>query len=264
MTASDLKDKIYGWDQVAVWTSLARSGILFGCIIVVFGRYRKLRKQNFVIAIWVLFGITGVVFVVNAIISIKLLNAVQDHDLETARKLKPYWVETVIFYEVTSMSAHWIFAIKYIEVVLKLPLLFASDRRQDDKIEVKRKHISCTILTLNVLFCVIVIAICIVEQLFIYGTWDRDPKLDAVNFLLPSAIILPSVVLLVAVIKLHCIVSKMVSKAVFEKEKLIFVHSLVFGLFCLFSITGILCYELLNTEQKTSENCKVYLVFSGT
>lgn len=239
MTALDFAEKVYKWNKVAIWSAFCRSGVLFGCIFAVFGWNHRLKKQTFVKAIWFLFAVTGVVFLANAIISVKLLDALKELDGETAKKLTPYWIESVIIFEVTGMSAHWIFAIKYVETVLKLPLLFSSGlQRKDDTIFAKRKQIICIIRTLNCIFCMIVLAIMIIEQIIVFSGWERNLNLSFADALLPSAIILPSVVLLVAVIKLRCIVSKLGNKAIFEKEKTILVHSLIFGLFSLFSVAG--------------------------
>ena len=53
------------------------------------------------------------------------------------------------------MGAHWIFAIKYAEVVLNLPLLVFPEKVGD--IKAKLKKISCKVWTLNCFFVLLVL-----------------------------------------------------------------------------------------------------------
>ena len=68
------------------------------------------------------------------------------------------------------MSGHWVFAIKYAEVVLKLPLLVFSETAGD--IKAKMQRISCVIWTLNGLFIAVCLTYTILLQLYIFEVWN--------------------------------------------------------------------------------------------
>ena len=70
-------------------------------------------------------------------------------DVETYKRLLPYLNETYLVQLETAVVADWIFAIKYFEVALKLPLLVHPD---DPSIQAKRAKIKWAIWTLNIVF----------------------------------------------------------------------------------------------------------------
>ena len=56
--------------------------------------------------------------------------------------------------------------------------------------------------------------------------------------------------LLVSVIRVRCTVHKMSNKAIFQKEKVILLHTIIFSLFSIFYITELAMY---NAEQYSED-----------
>lgn len=120
---------------------------------------------------WALFITSGLAF-----IAIDVLQGVQKEallagDMDKYKRLKPYFNESLNISLVTLMAGHWIFAVKYAEVILKLPLLVFPDEMTGN-LKCRMKIISCAIWSLNGFFAAIVIAYTILFQLYIFDVVD--------------------------------------------------------------------------------------------
>ena len=137
----------------------------------------------------------------------------------------------MVFFE-TAVIADWIFAIEYFEVALKLPLLVHPD---DPSIQAKRAKIKWAIWTLNTVFYASVLTYSILLQLYVFSVFDDKDVVNTINYIATVLTFAPTVLLLIAVACVHCVVSKLRSSAaVFEKERLIKIHALLYSLQFLF------------------------------
>ena len=59
----------------------------------------------------------------------------------------------------------------------------------------------------------------------------------------------PTVLLLLAVIKVQCMVSKLRNKAIFQKEKVIMLHTVLFSLYFIFFTLCTVFYNVRNRES---------------
>ena len=167
MTADDLSEMksnliivydYFGWLELAV---------VIVCAIVLFGYYRKLTKPTFVWVMWGLFIVSQVAYLTMAILYNKLEKADDAVDIETYDRLGRFHNEAVTIYTATLMSGHWVFGIKYAEVVLKLPLIVFPESVRD--IQTKLKKISCAIWTLNGINAALICIYILLWQLIIFG-----------------------------------------------------------------------------------------------
>lgn len=91
------------------------------CVVIIFGCYRNVSKPAFV---WVMWAFLTVAAVTNIAETISIqARYVKEDDTEEQELLFAYYNETWSIYFTTFNSGHWVFAIKYLEVVLNLPLL---------------------------------------------------------------------------------------------------------------------------------------------
>ena len=128
------------------------------------------------------------------------------------------------------MSGHWVFGIKYAEVVLKLPLLVFPESVSD--IQTKVKKIPWVVWTLNGSFAALSFIYTLLNQLIIFGVLEYSDIVSTwLNGLTIAMYLSPTVLLLVAVIKVRCMVSKLRNKAILQKEKLILLHTILFSLY---------------------------------
>ena len=74
-------------------------------------------------------------------------------------------------YLVTLMSGHWVFSIKYAEVVLKLPLLIFPEKVSE--INAKIKKISYVVCMLNGFFGALCFTYTVLLQFYFYDDWNR-------------------------------------------------------------------------------------------
>ena len=129
------------------------------------------------------------------------------------------------------MIGHWVFGIKYAEVVLKLPLLVFPEKVSDIQRELKK--ISWAVWTLNGSFAAFIFTFTVLEELYIFGVLEEG-NVNVLTWLNRVIIVLylaPTVLLLVAVIKVRCMVSQLRNKAILQKEKLILNHTILFSLY---------------------------------
>ena len=89
---------------------------------------------------------------------------------ETSDHLYDIHNECYAIYVTTVMSGHWLFGIKYAEVVLKLPLLVFPENVSD--IQTKLKKISCAIWILNGTFAALIFTFTLLLQLLIFGVLE--------------------------------------------------------------------------------------------
>ena len=73
----------------------------------------------------------------------------------------------------------------------------------------------------------------------------------------------PTVLLLVAVIKVRCMVSKLRSKAILQKERLILIHTILFSLTTIFYALSSVALKTENSAQSYSAYCKSFIVQTG-
>ena len=59
----------------------------------------------------------------------------------------------------------------------------------------------------------------------------------------------PTVLLLLAVIKVQCMVSKLRNKAIFQKEKVIMLHTVLFSLYFIFFTLSTVFYNVRDRES---------------
>ena len=148
------------------------SALVFLCIFIIFGWYWRLRKPTFVWVMWGLF-VTSEVFYLAQISTLRQMSKAWDAgDTEKYDHLKKWFNEFVTARSMTLMSGHWVFAIKYAEVVLNLPLLVFTETIKD--IKGKLKRISCAIWTFNGLFAALIFTYTLLMQLYVFGAWKGD------------------------------------------------------------------------------------------
>lgn len=154
----------------------------------------------------------------------------------------------------TLLGGHWVLAIKYMRVILKLPILLFPERVGD--IQARMKKIACTIRTLNSILAALVFAYTLLFQLYIFGVWKGDYSawLTSISIVLT---LLPAVLLLVAVIKVRCMVRMLQSKEIFQKEKIILLHTVIFSLYVLSYIIETVTYPREHSDNTQAE-CKRY------
>ena len=208
-----------------------QAAVMVVCVSILFGCYHKLRKPMFVWVIWALLVVSEL-----AVVAGKVLYMVQLE--ETSDRLSDIHDEEMTLYIATAMSGQWVFGIKYAEVVLKLPLLVFPEKVSDIQRELKK--ISWAVWTLNGSFAALVIIYTLLLQLRIFGVLDGDNSLAWINHLNIVMYILPTVLLLMAVIKVRCMASQLRNKAIFQKEKLILLHTILFTLFVTIYTAGLI------------------------
>lgn len=222
---------IEAWHKAAEYSSYLESAIAVICTIVFFGCYHRLKKPGFVMLMWALLITSQVAFfVVTGIMRMKR-DAKQDGDLAKRDRLQPYLSESLNVYQVALMSGHWVFAVKYAEVVLKLPLLVFAETAGD--IQAALKKIQFVIWILNAFFGAIVVTYTVTLQVYVFKE-EADGDASWLNRLGTLMTIAPIVLLLVAVARVRCMVKKLRNKAIFQKEKLILVHAVLFTLYFIF------------------------------
>ena len=146
------------------------------------------------------------------------------------------YYEFFTIYATALMSGHWVFAIKYIEVVLNLPMLIFPEKV--DNFDTQLKRISRVVRTLNGIFATIILVYIFFMQLYIFGVWAGDKANDCLDILEIAMTLLPTVVLLAAVIKVRCMFRKLRNKVILQKETVILIHTVLFSLYFLLSIMG--------------------------
>ena len=170
------------------------------CSIVLFGWYRRLSKPTFVCIMWALFVAAEISHIANA----RFL------------QLNGYIVpsgETYNVHLVALLSGHWVFAIQYAEVVLKLPLLVFPEQSRDIIAEIKK--VSRVIWALNGIFAAVLITYTILLQQVLFDDTPHSTAKFGLEIASFFAYIAPIALLLVAVLKVRCMVSKLRVKAIF-------------------------------------------------
>ena len=127
---------------------------MFLCAIVLFGWYRRLRKPTFVWVMWAFFVISEAAMFTDTILYHELTVA-KPKDKEKIKRLTEYYDDLFFISTVTLMSGHWVFGIKYAEVVPKLPLLLFPDKAVD--IKARLKKITIILWALNSIFAALVL-----------------------------------------------------------------------------------------------------------
>ena len=150
------------------------------------------------------------------------------------------------------MSGHWVFGIKYAEVVLKLPMLVFPEEVVD--IKAKMNKISWVVWTLNGFFGALNFTYTILLQFYLYDDWNNMAVLLIGTYI--AIALAPTVILLASVIKVRLTVRKMSNKAIFQKEKVILLHTIVFSLFFIFDITQETTINAAQSSEDVSKKCK--------
>ena len=81
----------------------------------------------------------------------KIKNLYDDKDIEKVYDYVPPCVQLIMFFRILGSVAHWVFAVKYLEGVLKLPLVTDPDQ---EGIEQKRKRVNNIINAANFFFAI--------------------------------------------------------------------------------------------------------------
>ena len=161
--------------------------------------------------------------------------------MDKYHRLAPIYNELLNVYLVTLMSGHWVFGIKYAEVVLKLPMLVFPEEVVD--IKSKMNKISCVVWTLNGFFGVLIFTYTILLQFYNYDDWKHQNQMVLLNGIAVAISLAPTVLLLASVIMVRCTVRKMSNRALFQKEKVILLHTIIFSLFSIFYITEVTMFN---------------------
>jgi len=157
----------------------------------------------------------------------------------------PWYITLITITSVLVSLAHWIFGLKYFELVLKLPLLV--NQRQDN-LQSKRKRVNLILFAANVYYYVQITVWA--SFMLVYRRYEDKSKqalvsgFDALNKLLPA------ILLLCTVLILRCQIYKLQSKAFVAREKLIFIHMSIF-LSYIFAYMTFLTLLNLKSEVKT-------------
>ena len=121
---------------------------------------------------WCLFVISQVAYITMDVLIRVQNEALDAGDLQKYNRTLPYFNELNSVYLSTLMTVHWIFAIKYAEVVLKLPLLVFRVDAED--IKAKFDRISFFVWILNGFFAVVVLTETILLQLYTFRVWNGE------------------------------------------------------------------------------------------
>ena len=90
------------------------------------------------------------------------------------------------------------------------------------------------IWTLNGLFIAVCLTYTILLQLYNFKVGNGSNYGSVIDHIAIVMNLAPTVLLLVAVIKVRCMVSKLRSKAILQKERLILIHTILFSLLTIF------------------------------
>lgn len=155
--------KLVAWHKADEYCSFVESATAIVCAVFFFVRYRSLHKPAFVLFMWLLFIVSQVAFCIITILLRVQGEAKSTGDVEKSDRIRPYLSESLCLYQVTLMGGHWVFAIKYAEVVLKLPLIVFPEMPENANIEAKLNKIQCVVWTLNGLFIALVVTYTIID-----------------------------------------------------------------------------------------------------
>ena len=166
---SQISDNFVKVERISGWFE---SAALIICALSFFICYRKMKKPTFVILMWCLFMISEVANIVTDVLLRVQTEAYATGDQDKSDRIVPYFNELTNIQSSTFMTGHWIFAIKYAEVVLKLPLLVFRVEAED--IKAKFDRISCLVRILNGFFAAVVLTETLLLQLLIFKVWRGD------------------------------------------------------------------------------------------
>ena len=120
---------------------------------------------------WTLFIVAEVADFMESFFLKGINEAVKSDDLDKENRLALIYDEFLNVYLVTLTSAHWVFGIKYAEVVLKLPMLVFPEQVVD--IKAKMNKISWVVWTLNGFFGALNFTYTILLQFYLYDDWNN-------------------------------------------------------------------------------------------
>lgn len=123
MTTDDLFKIGDSWYTILDYVVYFENFVVIVCTAILFGWYRKLSKPSFIKVMWGLFIVDEVTFIVHTVLYHLIIRTNETVQLERYELLTAFSNETVLIGTVTLMGGHWVFAIKYAEVIFKLPLL---------------------------------------------------------------------------------------------------------------------------------------------
>ena len=229
ITADELTKMNSYWSTVNSYLIWLQVAVVIVCAIILFGCYRRLKKPTFVWVIWGLFIVSEVAYFTEGILNMPLERALESGDIDKYYRLARFHNEAYTVYVITLMSGHWVFGIKYAEVVLKLPVLVFHENVRD--IRRKLKRISCAVWLLNGFFVALIFSYSLLMQLYLFGVCQNEVAVTWLNRLNLALYLSPTVLLLVAVIKVRCMVSQLRNKAILQKEKIILLHTVLFSLY---------------------------------
>lgn len=236
------------------------NAFLILCTLGFLIRYRNVSKPAFVWVMWAFFIVYDLAYLSRTIFY--KVSKEANVDGETMDPLTLSYYESVNVSFVAQMGGHWVFAIQYAEVVLKLPLLVFPETSED--IQSKMNKIEHTIWTLNCVFVALVLIYTIIFQLKLFGVVESDSLRTVVFYMGPIVTLVPTGLLLVAVLKVRCMVGKLRNKAIFEKERLIMLHTVLFSLyFLVYATVNIVSDQKITSTDYTRQCKQLYLQISA-
>ena len=103
---------------------------------------------------------------------------------------------------------------------------------------------------LNGLFAAFLFMLTLLYQLYNFEVWESEDAGAWINILDIALLFLQTILLLSAVIKVLCMVSQLQSKAIFQKEKLIVLHTIIFSLYVIFIASSTIALDVnVSTED---------------
>ena len=99
------------------------------------------------------------------------------------------------------------------------------------------------------LFATVILAETLLLQLYVFKVWSGEMLFVWLNRLAIVKTLSPTILLLLAVIKVQCMVRKLRNKAIFQKEKVIMLHTVLFSLYFIFYTLQIVFYNKLAGEN---------------
>ena len=236
--------------QLFVWLS---------SLYIIFVHNYSRRKQTFVKVIWFLICILEI----NLAVIDYWLVSIKNSDSVTEQKLNRVNFAIVRLGWLLNFLGpviHWIFAVEYLKLALRFPLMLR--QLQEEEIEARLKRNSNIVLGLNILFYFQMALWTVL--LYIYGYNETMTILSSVNPLWPTFL------LIFAICRIRSQIKRLNSKDIMAREMLIRVHTCVFITFILVSLVyHMTIYGSFLQGQEQSEQhapareCRWYMATSS-
>ena len=150
MSTEDIYENLSTWYAIYPYVYVLDSASVVLGALIIFGFYCRLGKPTFVCIMWGFFLVSTIANVAVTMFSRARSKAGDADQVEKSDRFSFYRSEAINVFNVSFVSGHWVFAIKYAKVVLMLPLLIFQEQFGD--VRAKIKKISCIVWTLNSFF----------------------------------------------------------------------------------------------------------------